>query len=56
VGKVLQALDDALERLATLLYGPQPLGYRPRPSLWVKLTVFGLFGLLIVLGLVGRWL
>jgi hypothetical protein len=56
VRRILQAVDDALEQLATLLYGPQPLGYRPRPSLWTKLAVFGLLGLLILLGLVGRWL
>jgi hypothetical protein len=54
VRRIPQALDDALEQLATRLYGPQPLGYRPRPSLWVKLAVFGLLGLLILLGLVGR--
>jgi hypothetical protein len=54
VRRILQALDDALERLATLLYGPQPLGYRPRPSLWAKLGVFSLLGTLLLLGLV-RW-
>jgi hypothetical protein len=49
--RVLQALDNALEQLATLLYGPQPLAYRPRPSLWAKLGVFGLLAALIALGL-----
>jgi hypothetical protein len=54
VRRILQALDDVLERLATLLYGPQPLDYRPRPSLWAKLGVFSLLGTLLLLGLV-RW-
>jgi hypothetical protein len=52
---MLQALDDTLERLATLLYGPQPLGYRPRPSPGAKLVVFGLLGLLVLLGMVWGW-
>jgi hypothetical protein len=45
----LQALDDLLERLATAVFGPQPLGYRPRPSLWTKLGVFGIFAVLVLI-------
>ncbi len=55
VRRILPALDDALKQLATLLYGSQPRSYRPRPSLWAKLAVFGLLGLVILLGLIGGW-
>jgi hypothetical protein len=54
VRRLLQSLDDALERVATLLYGPQPLDYRPRPSLGAKLGVFRMLGTVAVLGLAAR--
>ena len=52
--RLLQSLDDALERLATAVFGPQPLGYRPRPSLLAKLGFFGLLVALVLLGLAAR--
>jgi hypothetical protein len=54
VRRYLEALDNALECLATVFYGPQPLGYRLRPSLWAKRGVFGMLGTVVVLGLAAR--
>lgn len=44
-------MDDALEAVATFIWGPLPEGER-RPGLAVKLFVFGLLAALIALGAV----
>jgi hypothetical protein len=43
------ALDRALEKLATIAYGPLPEGELP-PGLAAKLFVFGLLAALVALG------
>jgi len=48
--RLLRTLDDALERLATAVFGPLPEGER-RPGLAVKLSVGLLFAVLVLLGL-----
>jgi hypothetical protein len=49
------ALDRALERLATLLFGPQPLGYRPAPTLWAKLVALVFLAAVVAFGVVASW-
>jgi hypothetical protein len=55
MGRRLDALDRALERVVTFLFGPQPLGYRPAPGLWAKLVSLALLAVLVAVGVVARW-
>jgi hypothetical protein len=55
MGHRLDALDRGLERLATLLFGPQPLGYRLAPSLWAKLVALAFLVAVLAFGIVASW-
>jgi len=35
----------------TVLFGPQPLGYRPAPSLWAKLVALLISATLLAFGM-----
>jgi hypothetical protein len=45
-------LDRALVRLVTLLFGPQPLGYRPAPGLWAKVVALAFLAAVLAFGVV----
>jgi len=49
--RVLDTLDRVLERVVTAVFGPQPLGYRPAPSLWARLLALAVFAALVAFGL-----
>jgi hypothetical protein len=51
----LDTLDRSLERVAMLLFGPQPLGYRPAPGLWAKLVALVLLAAVVAFGIVASW-
>jgi tetratricopeptide (TPR) repeat protein len=55
MGRRLDALDHALERVVTLLFGPQPLGYRPAPALWAKLVALAFLAAVVAFGVVASW-
>jgi hypothetical protein len=41
--------------MVTVLFGPQPLGYRPAPSLWAKLVALAFLAAVVALGIVASW-
>jgi hypothetical protein len=52
----LDALDRALDRVVTALFGPQPLGYRPAPSLSAKLVALVFLAAVVAFGIVAsQW-
>jgi hypothetical protein len=51
----LDALDRALERVVTALFGPQPLGYRQAPGLWAKLIAVAFLAAVVAFGIVASW-
>jgi hypothetical protein len=55
MGRRLDTLDRALERLVTALFGPQPLGYRPAPSLWAKVVALAFLAAVVAFGIVASW-
>jgi hypothetical protein len=55
MGRRLDALDRALERVVMVLFAPQPLGYRPAPSLWAKLAALVLLAALLAFGILASW-
>jgi hypothetical protein len=48
MGRGLDALDRALERVVVFRFGPQPLGYRPAPGLWAKLLALAFLAAVVV--------
>jgi hypothetical protein len=52
---MLETLDRALDRVVGALFGPQPLGYRPLPSLRAKLAVLAVSAALLALGIMASW-
>jgi hypothetical protein len=52
MGRRLDALDRALERVVTALFGPQPLGYRQAPGPWVKLLALAFLAAVVAFGVV----
>jgi hypothetical protein len=44
-----------VERVATLLFGPQPLGYRPAPGLWAKLVALAFLAAVVAFGILASW-
>jgi hypothetical protein len=55
LGRRLDALDRALELVVTVLFGQQPLGYRPTPGLWAKLVALALLATVVAFGIVASW-
>jgi hypothetical protein len=55
MGRRLDALDRALERVVTVLFGPQPLRYRPAPTLWAKLVALALLAGVVAFGILASW-
>ena len=54
--RMLEALDDVLEAVATFLYGPLAKG-EERPGLWTKVSVFLMLAALVAIGFAAnfRW-
>jgi hypothetical protein len=55
MGRRLDALDHALERVVAALVGTQPLGYRPAPGLWAKLVALAFLAAVVAFGIVASW-
>jgi hypothetical protein len=54
VRRIIRVLDDALEGVATFLYGPIPEG-EERPTLWAKVSVFAMLAALVAIGIAATW-
>jgi hypothetical protein len=52
MGRPLDVLDRALERVVTVLFGPQPLGYWLAPGLWAKLVALVFLAAVVAFGIV----
>ncbi|HEV3257656.1 MAG TPA: hypothetical protein VG013_12295 [Gemmataceae bacterium] len=53
--RVHDTLDRALEQVVTAVFGPQPRGYRPAPSLRAKLASLAVFAAVVALGIMANW-
>jgi hypothetical protein len=55
MGRQLDALDRGLERVATVLFGPQPVAYRPAPGLWARRVALAFLAAVVAFGILASW-
>jgi hypothetical protein len=55
MGRRLDKLDRALERVVAALFGPQPLAYRPASGLWAKAVALLFLAAVVALGVLASW-